>query len=103
MPPFDIPFADFLEEQPNVAFQAFQPQGVSPARRNFFQKSFTDIHNQFLGQLGNQILQGQQPTARFTDFLGSFDFGGFAASHSPFQRGEQQSRFQPSTRFLFQF
>jgi hypothetical protein len=102
MPPFgDNMFLDFLEEQPNVAFQASRPQGGSPASQRFFQNQFENIHNRFLGQLGQQILGGEPPTARFTDFLQDFDFGGFAASQSPFMRGEQQQRFAPSTRFLF--
>lgn len=95
-------FLDFLEQNPRMAFSAIAPTSTgSPASQRFFQNSFQRIHDQFLGNLGQQILGGQTPTGRFSDFLQGFDFNNFAASQSPFMRGVQNQRFAPSTRFLF--
>jgi len=101
----DNAFMGFLDENPNIAYQSFAPDfGVrSPNQQRFFQNSFQSIHDQFLGRLGNQIRQGQAPTANFTDFLGNFDFGGFSAAQSPWMRGQQTQRFAPTTRWLTNF
>ena len=97
-------FLDFLEEEPRVAFNAIAPTSTgSPASQRFFQNQFQTIHDRFLGQLGQQILGGQDPTARFVPFLQKFDFNQFAAATPPWLRGVQNQRFQPNTRFLFQF
>ena len=102
--PEDNPFIDFLEGEPAATFQGFsQNFGRSPTQRNFFQNSFKDIHNKFLGNLSRQILSGQAPAGRFSDFLKDFDFGGYAAAQSPRARGLYSSQYAPSTRFLFNF
>jgi hypothetical protein len=97
----DNPFGDFLEYNPNIAYQAHQGSfGQTPSSRNFFQNQFSNIHNQFLGQIGQQILGGQAPTARFTDFLGDFDFQKHAYGFTPGQRGQSSARYTPRTRFI---
>ena len=97
-------FLDFLEQDPNLAFQGFSGQfGRSPSKQRFFQNSFQNIHNKFLGNLSRQIMGGQAPTGRFSDFLKDFDFGGYAAAQSPRARGLYSSQYAPSTRFLFNF
>jgi hypothetical protein len=100
MPFGSNPFLSFLEDRPEVAFQAMMPQGGSPASQRFFQNQFQNIHGRFLGQLGQQILQGQAPTLQFTDFLRDFNFGGHAAATPPWLRGAQTQRFAPQTRFM---
>jgi hypothetical protein len=100
---YDNPFRDFLEYNPNIAFQAHGEQGrfgQTQSSRNFFQNQFSNIHNQFLGQIGQQILGSEAPTRRFTDFLDDFDFEKFSYGFTPGQRGQSSARYTPRTRFI---
>ena len=93
-------FDDFLEEQPDFAFNAFLNQGRrSPNQRDFLRSSQSDIFDMFKGQLGQQILGGQAPTARFTDFLKDFDFNNYFMNTPPLQAGRGTSRFAPNVRW----
>jgi hypothetical protein len=108
MPPFDFPFQDFLQENPEAAFfssPGFQQQAQrSPQRRSFFENQFRTIHNQFQGQLGQMVRGGQLPTAQFTDFIDAFDFNNQFFQTPPGLRGGfGGSRFRPPTRTLFGF
>jgi hypothetical protein len=111
-------FQDFLETSPQVGFNAFQGQfGRSPNQRRFFESQFAPIHNRFLGVLGQQIMGGGEPTARFASrdpfmpdersFLeGGFPeqfrgFGDFFGSQPPQFAGRLQGRFSPPTQFFF--
>ena len=67
---------DMLEYKPSLAYyssptaQKFTRKGTAPARQQFFQRSFGDIYNEYLGKLGTQIRDtGAPPTKRFEDFL----------------------------------
>lgn len=99
------PFLDFLEEPSGqeVAFFGQQPRfGQSDVQKNFFRNQFRNILNEFQGQLGQQILGGELPSLKFTDFLRDFDFGQRFASTAPSLRGgPQASLFAPRTRSLF--
>ena len=112
MPPdfsFDNPFADFLGseflEQPGVgqraAFFAQQPQGLSPNLSRLFESSFGRFQNQFLGSLGQQILGGENPTARFVPFLQGRNILDELRAISPGLRGGfGAGQFAPPTTFL---
>ena len=72
------PFSDFLEYQPQAAYFS-SPTGQSfgqgsPNRRRYFQSSFQDYYNQYLGELGAQLRSGRAPTLRFQDYLATDPF-----------------------------
>jgi hypothetical protein len=101
---FDNPFADFLEE-PGVgmqsAFFAQRPQGLSPNMSRLFESSFGRFQNQFLGSLGQQILSGETPTARWAPFIQGTDIMAELRAMAPSLRGGfGTSRFAPQTTFL---
>lgn len=102
---FNNPFLDFLEDRPEAGFFSFQDQfGRAPAQRQFFQRQFGDIQNEFLGLLGEQIRGGDVPNLRFLDFLEDFDFSKRFRQLPPSQRGGTagfQRLFSPRTRSLF--
>jgi hypothetical protein len=113
MPPdltgFDNPFADFLGseflEQPGVgmqsAFFSQRPQGLSPNLSRLFESSFGRFQNQFLGSLGQQILGGENPTARFVPFLQERNILDELRALPPGIRGGfGTSQFAPQTSFL---
>ena len=92
----------FLFTFDSADVNAFQPEGQSPNQKNFFQNSFFELQNRFLGTLGKQILGGEDPQARFTDFLGEVNFGNEFAKTPPNQRGgAPTSFFNPPTRSIF--
>jgi hypothetical protein len=92
---------DFLAESPETTFFSFQNQfGRSPNQRRFFQGQFRNVFNQYLGNLGQQLQQGKQPDANFSNFLGDFNFSGQFGRLPPSIRGATTQRFAPQTRFL---
>ncbi len=68
-------FQDFLEEEPNLAFQsALQRENLTPNQLQFFQNDRKRFFDRFEGLLGQQIQSGQVPNLRFADFIGDVDF-----------------------------
>ena len=96
----------FLEENPQAAYFGYQPQfGRSPNQKKWFQNQFSEVQNRYMGQLGQQIMGGGAPTLNFTDFLSQWfaPQGGAAqewAGLSPSQRGMNQGRYAPPTRWI---
>jgi len=103
---------DMLEYKPSLAYYS-SPAGKAFAGksgqggRQFFQRSFGDIYNEYLGQLGTQIREtGAPPTKRFEDFLSGDPFTRRYTRMSPSMRTSQygasdQRSFSPKTRFLY--
>ena len=97
-------FGGFLEENPNVSFQAALQGLDQPAnQRRFYQNQFSNIYNEFLGNIGGQIKQGKTPSATFNEFLGEFPFSERFAATPPQQRGDFPSNVAPRTRYLYGF
>ncbi len=96
------PFIDFLEEEPNLPFQAALQRGnLTPNQLQFFQGQRKNIFDRFEGLLGNQIQQGQLPNLRFNDFINDFDFNREFQLAPPSQRpGGSGNRLNPRTTFL---
>lgn len=98
-----------LEEVPEAAFSAaLQNFGGTQNQQSFFPGQFDNIHQMFLGALGQQIQAGQSPTATFTDFLAGnnpfqqFGFQNFFANTPQAQRpgGLSETFLNPRFRFL---
>jgi hypothetical protein len=106
--PFNQYTGDMLEYKPELAYFS-SPAGKTfakaPARRQFFQRSFGDIYNQYLGALGSQIRGGGAPEMKFQDFLESDPFTKRYTSMTPEMRGSFGSQgtrtSAPSTRFIY--
>jgi hypothetical protein len=91
---------DLLEEDPRLAFFSQQGRfGKSPNQKKFYQGSFDRLHKQYLGELGRQVEQGQEPDKRFTDFMRDFNFDRSYENLDPFDRGVVMRR--PGRSFLF--
>jgi hypothetical protein len=109
--PFGGDFSSFLEDVPRASFFSFQDQfgggngqGVSnPAQERFFQSQFSDIYNQYLGNLGRQIRNqpNQMPTGTFTGFLSQPNFfRNQFQSLPPSFRGINQLPFAPPSQWV---
>lgn len=99
--PFN-PFLDFLEEERNIPFQtALRGSNPTPNQLEFFQNDRKNIFDRFDALLGQDILGGQTPNRRFTDFIGDFDFNReFQLTPQSQRPGGNQQRFNPRTRFI---
>jgi|TARA_Y100000593_G_C4304126_1_gene334893 hypothetical protein len=96
---------NFLESTPTAAYYS-SPTGRefgtrSPNRQRFFQESFQDIYNQYLGELGSKARQNQISPLRFADYLERDPFTERYSALSPIQRGIYSQQFSPSTRFIY--
>lgn len=96
------PFLSFLEDQPEAGFFSFQNQfGKTPNMKRFFQNQFSNIQNQYLGQLGQWVRAGSQGTPQgFTNFLEQFPWQQQFQEGTLGQRSEERGRFSPFTRFI---
>tara|TARA_R110002110_G_scaffold72519_1_gene192895 strand:+ start:206 stop:514 length:309 start_codon:yes stop_codon:yes gene_type:complete len=95
-------FAGFLEEEPRAAFFGTLGQkGMmdSPNRRKQAEDIYSGAMTEFYGKLGEQILGGGEPTMTFSNFLEDFPFTDRFAQLG--RQYSQQSRYKPSTRFLY--
>ena len=95
----------FLEDKPESAYFGYQNQQRSPNQQKYFQNQFSNVQNQYLGKLGQQIMGGGAPSLSFTDYLQQYfaPQGGAAqqwGSMSPGQRGMNTQQFAPRTRWM---
>ena len=74
--------------------------GRSPSAQRYFESSFADIYNEYLGRLGEQVGRGETPE-KWTTYLQSDPFTARYSALPPSARGEYISSFAPSTRRLF--
>ena len=101
------PWLDFLEEDDTgrkAGYFSYGGQFGGPGRSqkqaNFFQNSFTDIYNQYLGTLGQQARQGLMPTGTLNNYLGGFDFNKYYREQVPYEtRNAGQSAFVPQVQW----
>ena len=105
MPPPFNPFFPFLEDEPRAAFFGGLPENLSFGQQQFASRAFEPFFDQFKGALGRQILAGEAPTLRFTDFFNQ-QFQGAGSFANRFRRAPQfqtgvGSLSRPA-RFLFQ-
>jgi len=94
------PFLSFLEDQPEAGYFSYQNQWRTPNAKKYFQSQFSNIQNQYLGQLGQQIRGGGEPNLQFTDFLAQYPWMQQYQSQTPQQRGQDSSRYNPWTRWM---
>ena len=65
-------FSDFLETQPQALYQSFltDPAARMPSgMKRYYQNQFSNIQNEYIGQLARQMRQGELPTKTFQDYL----------------------------------
>ena len=95
------PFMDFLEEQQRPAYFAYQDQWRTPNQKKYYQNQFSEIQDQYLGKLGQQVMGGGLPTMKFADFLKGFDwqqdYGGLTPQQRPQGGGGQLT---PTARWV---
>ena len=99
--PSDNPFLDYLEDRPEAGYFSNQNQWRTPNQRDYFRSQFSNIQNQYLGQLGQWVKGGSQgQPQKFLDFLGQYPWQQKFQELTPSQQGQDASRFNPFVRWL---
>ena len=96
---------DYLEDFPEIAYQAYRPNRLTDfagAPKTFFdywQNRQPQVGREYAGALGAQARQGQPPTLMNVDFLADYPWMQRWLSLTPEQRGVQDARFAPRARW----
>ena len=100
------PWADFLEEEPGTkaAYFSYGDQfggaGGNRRQRTFYQDGFTKLYNEYLGRLGSLVRGKQDPSLRWQDYLGGFNFDDYYRDQVPYgERNQGRSNFVPPVRW----
>tara|TARA_R100001086_G_scaffold236145_2_gene159452 strand:- start:402 stop:827 length:426 start_codon:yes stop_codon:yes gene_type:complete len=97
-------FASFLEDEPRAAFFAGVPRGMTmgaDTARRAARDIYPQALSEFYGALGEQIMRGNQPTLKFTDFLKENPYTERMAALGRQYGGMRQQQFRPRTRRLY--
>ena len=95
--PNDNPFLSYLEDRPGANYFSYQNQWRTPNMKRFFQGQFSNIQNQYLGQLSQWVRGGSQgQPQQFSDFLRKINWGQNFQQQAP----QESARFNPFTRWL---
>lgn len=96
-----LDFLDFDETGRRAAFFGRSEQfGRSQQQRNFYQNAFSELYNNYLGNLGRQAIGGNQPTGTFNDYLGGLDYDTYYRQQVPYrERTQGFSSFVPATQW----
>tara|TARA_R110002020_G_scaffold275631_2_gene490869 strand:+ start:122 stop:439 length:318 start_codon:yes stop_codon:yes gene_type:complete len=99
---------DFLlSEQPQWAYFSAAPfttssqEGFSPAQQNYWRNQYSDVWSRYLGQVGGDVRTGEEAIGGFQDYLSDMPWNEMYYQASPAQRGMQQGRYNPSTRYIY--
>ena len=94
-------FSRFLEQNPQSAFYSTMPEGMTSVQR----QASGDVYNQaiqdYYGELGKRIRQGQAPTMQFQEYLKEFPYTQRFAQATQRSRDMARQRVSPRTRRLF--
>jgi hypothetical protein len=97
--PLQGDLANFLEDSPDILFQALRPMRGSSSFVNYWRARQGDVFRDYLGGLGRQALSGVTPSGTQTQFLQNYPFLQRFNELGPSARGTQTSRFNPRVRF----
>jgi hypothetical protein len=74
--------------------------GGGQRQRTYYQDAFSDLYNKYLGTLGLQARQGQEPRGEWSDYLSGFDWDRNYQESVPYgQRNQGQGGFVPGMRW----
>ena len=86
-------------------FRGGAMQGQTPAKRRFYQQSFSDIYNQYLGELGKQAREEELPTMSFREYMATDPLSARYEQMLPQERGYYGAAptqlFAPRTRQIY--
>jgi hypothetical protein len=95
--------SEFLEDRPDILFQAMRPQDQGPGRGRSFLDYWRgrqgNVWDDYLGSIGKAALAGEIPTQTFQSFLGDYPWQQYWSALSPSQRGDRSGLLTPQLRW----
>ena len=85
----------FLDDNPNIAFEALRPQTASRSFTDYWRGQYGSVYGDYLGSVGRTALKGEIPAQSVTEFLGDYPWEAYWQGLSPSGRGERPSMFAP--------
>jgi len=82
----------WLEDNPSINYFTRMPQTGSKNFLDYWQNSQNRVYNDYMGTLGRQAINGQDPTLSFTDFLQNLNWNRQFNLLSPASRGYAMPR-----------
>tara|TARA_B100002019_G_scaffold284937_1_gene293277 strand:+ start:679 stop:1038 length:360 start_codon:yes stop_codon:yes gene_type:complete len=94
-------FSRFLDSNPQATFFGTLPENMNQVQR----QASGDVYNQaiqdYYGELGRRIRQGQAPTLQFQEYLKDFPYTQRFSQATQRSRDMARQRISPRTRRLF--
>ena len=97
----------YFEDNPQQAFQAFSPMWGVGQKKQKISESLQPILNQYFGQLGRQVMAGENPQGGFVDFLAgtqgydqAFDFDQFYRNEYPGEETRRDAYLTPRINYF---
>ena len=94
------PWEDFLNQNKDIAFNAYRPTRGPQSFLDWARNSQRRVEQDYQARLGQMALAGQAPSLERSTFLQQYPFLERFMELSPSQRGMDDRRFAPMTRFL---
>jgi len=94
-------WTDWLNEpaQRAAAYGAYRPKTGSLNFLDYWKGRESNVHDEYVGQLGSMARAGQPPSLSLTDYLAQFPFLQNWLQLGPQQRGVNQQRYAPRTQW----
>ena len=91
-----------LTQMPQAQYMDYAQRtfGDRGRKSRFAQQAYGDVYNQYLGEIGRSLREGQTP-ATFKDFLDTDPFTKRYSQLPQFERGVTKTMTNPRTRFIF--
>ena len=96
-----LPQATYYSSPAGQSFTERRPGTRSPRRQRYFEQSYPDIYNQYMGQLGTQIRETGTANLTFQDYLDTDPWTSRYAQLPQSARGMNTGMYSPRTRFLY--
>lgn len=94
-------YQQWYEETPTAQyFNVTSDWGQTPYSQAYWQTQQAPLYSQYIGGLGSAVTQGQQPKQTFDQFLQGYNRKGRWEGLSSYQRGRDERRFSPKSRWL---
>ena len=96
---WDNPWAWYVEDDPDIAYNALRPQQGSNSFLEYWRKRAKEVWEEYQGRLGTMALAGTDPSLEYVDFLQNYQWQPRYAELGPEGRESLGSGFAPGLRW----
>lgn len=92
-------YSSWLEEEPTALYGWYNQKGT-PYQKNYWANNYGGVRQGYMGELANQVQQGQDPSLQWSDYLKNYPWLEEWNKLNPYSRGERQSTFNPRKSWM---